>query len=264
VSGPVFELAGLEAGYGHGPDVLSGVDLTLGRGRLITLLGENGSGKSTLLKALARLLAPRAGTIAFEGRALAAVPRREAALAIGYLPQSFEPFFPATALELVLLGRTAHRAFGAPSAADVRIARAALEELDAAGLADVDVGEMSGGERQRVLLARVLAGETRVLLLDEPTTSLDPRHRFQVVDALTRRARAGATVVLSTHELDVAAGAADEAVLLRGGRVMAAGAVSETLVPALLGELFGVTAHVARLPDGRPHVALGPPAGPPG
>lgn len=140
--------------------------------------------------------------------------------------------------------------------------RGALEELDAARLSDVDVREMSGGERQRVLLARVLAGETRALLLDEPTANLDPRHRFLVVDALRRRAAAGASVLLSTHELEVASAAADEAILLGGGAVVAKGRLEETLTDALLTRLFGVAATVSRLPDGRPLVALGPLGGP--
>ncbi|HQR68718.1 MAG TPA: ABC transporter ATP-binding protein, partial [Thermoanaerobaculia bacterium] len=116
----------------------------------------------------------------------------------------------------------------------------------------------SGGERQRVLLARVLAGEPEVMLLDEPTASLDPRHRLVVREALRRRAAAGAAVFLATHELEFAAGA-DRAVLLAEGRVLAEGAVRETLTAPLLSELFGVTARVIPLPDGTPLVSLGRP-----
>jgi len=120
--------------------------------------------------------------------------------------------------------------------------------------------DLSGGQWQRLALARGLMREAPLLtILDEPTASLDPRHRFQLVDALRRRARAGATVVLSTHELDIAAACADEAVLLRAGRVEAAGPLAETLRPERLAALFGVSASVSILPDGRPHVALGPP-----
>ena len=130
--------------------------------------------------------------------------------------------------------------------------------MDALALAETDLGAMSGGERQRVLLARVLAGEPEILLLDEPAANLDPRHRFLVIDAMRRRADAGGAVVFSTHELDVASAGADDALLLSGGRVLAAGPVAETLTEPLLSALFGVEACVTPGAGGRPIVSLGP------
>jgi iron complex transport system ATP-binding protein len=253
-----MRLAGVSAGYGA-RDVLRGVSLSLPAGTLVALLGENGAGKTTLLKVLAGLLRARDGSVTLGGRPLDAVPRREAARRIGYLPQGFEPLFPMRALDAVLLGRMPRRArFAGPGPGDLAAARRALEELDAAAHAEADLREMSGGERQRVLLARVLAGEPEVMLLDEPTASLDPRHRLVVLEALRRRAAAGAAVFLTTHELEFAAGA-DRAVLLTEGRVLAEGAVRETLTAPLLSELFGVTARVIPLPDGTPLVSLGRP-----
>lgn len=242
----------------RGRDVLRDVSLAFGPGRLAALLGENGSGKSTMLKVLAGLLAPSRGDVRLEETPLARVPRRAAARLVGYLPQGFEPFFPATALDVVLLGRTPFLgAFATPSRRDVDLARAALEEVDASGLEERDVRSLSGGERQRVYLARVLAGEPRVLLLDEPTASLDPRHRLLVLDVLRRRAAAGASCVFSTHEVDLAARASDDAVLLARGKVLAAGPVRESVTEASLTELFGVPACVTPLGDGTPLVTLG-------
>jgi len=246
----------------RGRDVLRGITLAFGRGCLVALLGENGSGKSTLLKALAGLLVLSRGRVLLEGAPLASVPRRAAARVLGYLPQGFEPFFPATALDVVLLGRTPFLGpFATPSRGDVEVARAALDEVDAAGLEERDVRSLSGGERQRVYLARVLAGEPRVLLLDEPTASLDPRHRFLVLDVLRRRAAAGATCVFSTHEVDLAARTADDAVLLSRGAVLASGPVCLSVTEKSLSELFGVPACVTPLADGTPLVTLGTPPG---
>jgi iron complex transport system ATP-binding protein len=253
-----LEARNLAAGYGA-KAVLTGVFLTLRPGRVAVLLGENGSGKSTLLRALAGALKPQAGEVLLDGRKLATLSRREAARRIGYLPQGFEPLFPMTAFDLVLLGRTAHLgAFGAPGAADYAAVEAALDEMDGASLALADIRAISGGERQRVLLARVLAGGPSVLLLDEPTANLDPRHRFCVLDAMRRRAEVGGTVLFSTHEIDVASQGADDAVLLAGGRVLAEGPLASTLTQTLLSELFAVTACVSPGPGGRPLVSFGP------
>ena len=211
---------------------------------------------------LAGLLVPSRGEVLLEGTPLGRVPRRIAARVVGYLPQGFEPFFPATALDVVLLGRTPFLgAFASPSRRDVEVARAALAEVDASGLEERDVRSLSGGERQRVYLARVLAGEPRVLLLDEPTASLDPRHRFLVLDVLKRRAAAGVACVFSTHEVDLAARASDDAVLLARGTVLACGPVGESVTERSLAELFGVPACLTRLADGTPLVTLGTPPG---
>jgi len=257
VNAEVFRLSSASAGYPGRPDVLHDLTLAVPAGSCTVLLGENGSGKSTLLKLLARLLPPRRGQVLLDGRNLAEHPRAALARRLGYLPQGFEPFFPATAYDVALLGRTPHLAgLGAPGPEDRRAVERALAEVDASHLARVDVREMSGGERQRVSLARVLAGEPRLLLLDEPTTNLDPRHRLLVAELLRRRAREGATAILSTHELDLAA-AADRAVLLKNGRVLGEGAVATTLTGPALSELFEVPAVVTPSPDGPPSIRLG-------
>jgi iron complex transport system ATP-binding protein len=255
-----MRLERVSAGYGA-RDVLHDVTLAVPRGAIVSVLGENGAGKTTLLKLLAGLLRPRAGAVTLGDRPLDAVPRREAARRIGYLPQGFEPLFPMRALDAVLLGRMPHRGrFAAPGPADLSAAGGALAELDAEVFAEVDLREMSGGERQRVLLARVLAGEPEVMLLDEPTASLDPRHRLVVLEALRRRAAAGAAILLSTHELEFAAGG-DRVLLLEGGRILADGSARETLTAPLLSRLFGVAARVVPLPDGTPLISLARPVG---
>ena len=251
----------LAAGYGgrEERDAIAEISHAFPAGRVTALLGENGAGKSTLLKALAGILPARRGSVRLGGRPLADIPRREAARALGYLPQGFEPLFPILARDLVLLGRTPWRtAFGAPSTRDREAVDAALAAMDAGTFGGTDLGAMSGGERQRVLLARVLAGEPGILLLDEPAANLDPRHRFLVIDAMRRCAEAGGTVVFSTHELDVASQGADDALLLSDGRVLAAGTIADTLTEPLLSELFGVAACVTAGAGGRPLVSIGP------
>lgn len=252
-----FELEGVTSGYRPGRTALSDIDLRIDSGTVTVLLGENGAGKSSLLKVLAGILLPRSGAVRLDGGSLQSLAIPERARLIGYLAQGFEPFFPATAFEIALLGRTPRRGrFGSFSAADREAARAALEELDAGDLAGTDILQMSGGERQRVLLARVLAGEGELLLLDEPTANLDPRHRLLLIESLRRRAARGAAVVFSTHELDVALAVADRAVLLRRGKVFKSGPVADTVTGPFLSELFGVSTVVRTGPEGRPWVFM--------
>lgn len=256
MTAPLLELRGVSLDY-ESNRVLDRVDLTFHRGRVVVLLGENGSGKSTVLKVLAGILEPAEGEVFFEGRPLEKVPRHEAARRIGYLPQAFEPFFPARAREVAVLGRIPHlRGFASAGPEDYRAADEALAEADVLPLSCRNIQQLSGGERQRVLLARVLAGQPEVFLLDEPTSNLDPRHRLKVASIMRRRAESGGLVIVPTHELDLAVQAADEAVLLKGGRVLAAGPLKSVLTPENLEDVFGVSARLFTGPEGLEHVAL--------
>jgi iron complex transport system ATP-binding protein len=253
---PLLELRDVSLWYGASR-VLDRVSVSFEKGRVIALLGENGSGKSTVLKILAGLLSPNLGSVLLEGRELQKVSRSEAACRIGYLPQAFEPFFPARVREVAVLGRIPHlRGFASAGPADYRAADEALEEADVLPLSCRNIQQLSGGERQRVLLARVLAGQPEIFLLDEPTSNLDPRHRLKVASIMRRRADAGGLVVVPTHELDLAVQVADEAVLMKEGRVLAAGPLRTVLTSANLEQVFGVKARVFTGPEGLEHVAL--------
>jgi iron complex transport system ATP-binding protein len=233
---------GLEARYGRAP-ALAGLDAEIASGEVVAVLGENGSGKSSFLKVLARVLTPAAGEIRFEGRPLESIPRRETARAIAYVPQSVDLVFPIRSLDLVLQGRAPHgRGFVAESAEDRRRALEAMRACDVEGLAERDAAALSGGERRRVFLARALAQEAEVWLLDEPTAGLDPRHRLEYLETLWRvHAERRTTVLLVTHEIGLASALASRVLLLRGGRTVAEGPREAVLTAENLGLAFGVS-----------------------
>ena len=236
--------------------VLDQVTVALAPGRVTVLLGPNGAGKSTLLRAMAGLVAPQAGQVTLDGRDVAHWPARERARTIGYLPQSGEVAWNMRARDVVALGRQPHRT---GAAADQAAVAAALEATDAAALADRAVSTLSGGERARVLLARVLAGEPEWLLADEPLASLDPAHQLDILDRLQQVARGGAGVVIVLHDLLHAGRMADDVLLLKGGRVLASGETAAVLTPENLRAAFEIEVSVAQdksgglvcLPTGR-------------
>jgi len=258
----VLEARGLGASYGT-TRALDGLDAKIRRGELVALLGENGSGKSTFLKVLARIVAPGAGEVLLDGRPLAAVGRRESARRIAYLPQSLDLVFPIRCLDLVLQGRAPHaRGFSADSAEDRERAIAAMRACDVEELADRDAAALSGGERRRVFIARALAQDAGIWLLDEPTSGLDLRHRLEFLGLLDRtHAERGTTVLLVTHEIDLAAELADRVILLRRGRVLASGRPDETLTPDRLRATFGVESRIEMDAQGRRRVVPYAPAG---
>lgn len=257
MSPPRIEARRLTAAYGRNP-ALRGLDVRVPAGEIVAVLGENGSGKSTFLKAIARIVSSTGGELLFDGRALADIGRRETARRIAYVPQSADLVFPIRSLDLVLQGRAPHgRGFSADSPEDRRRAREAMQACDVAGLEERDASALSGGERRRVFLARALAQEAELWLLDEPTSGLDPRHRFEFLDVLVREHRARATtVLLVTHDIDLAAGLADRVILLRDGRALAAGPPEESLTPDTIREAFSVAARVEKDPAGRVRVFL--------
>jgi iron complex transport system ATP-binding protein len=231
--------------------VLDGVSVALEPGRITAILGPNGAGKSTLVKAAAALVAPQAGTVRIGDRDVAALDPRERARLIGYLPQDASVHWNIAAAEVVALGRLPHRPpFAGPSVEDMEAVKQAMAATETAELADRPVNELSGGERARVLLARVLAGTPQWLLADEPLASLDPAHQIDILDRLRAVARGGAGVVIVLHDLGHAARAADDVLLLSQGRVAAFGPVAEALTPDVVAEVFDVEVRWVEAGDG--------------
>lgn len=236
----------------RGRTVLHGVDALFRPGRVTAILGPNGSGKSTLLRTMAGLRDPDGGQVRLGGRLVGRLSPRERAQRIGYLPQDAAVHWNLGVRELVALGRLPHRApFVAPDEADSTAIDTALAATAIASLQTRTVDQLSGGERARVLLARVLAGEPHWLLADEPLASLDPVHQLAVLDQLRALAATGTGVVIVLHDLIQAARAADEVLLLKEGRVIAFGPPQTALAHGPLREAFGVEVMVIGDAEGR-------------
>jgi iron complex transport system ATP-binding protein len=232
---------------GHYPSfLLADVSVAIAPGSLTGLLGPNGCGKTTLLRLLCGVLQPHGGTITLDDRPLTSLTRRELARHVAVVPQETHPAFDYTAMEMVLMGRHPHLgAFQLEGPADFAIARESLVVTGTAHLADRNYMTLSGGEKQRVVIASALAQATELLLLDEPTASLDLGYQLEVASLLGRLNRErGVTMVLATHDLNLAASLCDRLVLLRGGRLLAQGPTADVLTGAMVQQLYDVDADV--------------------
>ena len=226
--------------------VLNDVSLALSSGHLVALVGPNGAGKTTLLRALAGLV-PSEGAIEVGGAALSSLTLRERARRFAYLPQGHLMHWPLPARDIVALGRYPH---GATDPArltpkDTEAVLRAMQATDVMEFSERSVTELSGGERSRVALARVLAVEAPVILADEPTASLDPRHQFDVLKSLRASADKGVLVIVVTHDLGLAARFADTVLVLSDGRLVSQGAPAEALSEKIMGDVFRISAYRA-------------------
>lgn len=226
--------------------VLDHVSAELGRGQILGILGPNGSGKTTLLRLLSGTRTPSAGEVLLDGTPLARLSRRAVAQRIAVVPQETQLAFDYTVMEMVLMGRHPHLGlFQIEGPADIAIARDALGATGTAALEARQFNTLSGGEKQRVVIASALVQASDILLLDEPTASLDLGYQLEIAALLRRLNRErGVTIAVSTHDLNFAASVCQRLVLLREGRVLAVGTTAQVLTAAHISALYGVTAEV--------------------
>jgi iron complex transport system ATP-binding protein len=242
-----------------GHPVLSDVSMELGRGQILGILGPNGSGKTTLLRLLSGSRRPSVGDVLLEGMSLSQLSRKLVAQRIAVVPQETQLAYEYTVLEMVLMGRHPHLGvFELEGPHDLDVARQAMRATGTEHLQTRQFNTLSGGEKQRVVIASALAQAADVLLLDEPTASLDLGYQLEIASLLRSLNRErGVTIAVSTHDLNLAASVCDQMVLLHQGRVLAEGATPDVLTPAHLQQLYGVTADV-HFHDGSGHLVVVP------
>jgi iron complex transport system ATP-binding protein len=240
----ILEGRGLSIGY-PGRLVGTGLDVAIAGGEVLALLGPNGGGKTTLLKTLLGLIRPLAGAVAVAGRPLAGLSVRERARLIAYVPQVHTSTFAFTVEDVVLMGRSAHaNLLSPPSQRDRTVTAETLDRLGLAPLARRPYTMISGGERQLVLIARALAQEPRVVVLDEPTANLDFGNQGKVMREIRALAAAGLAVIFSTHDPNHALRHADRALLIRDGTCQASGSAADVLTLANLRALYAASVVV--------------------
>jgi iron complex transport system ATP-binding protein len=241
----------LAFGYYKKP-IGSEVSFAVESGEVLCLLGPNGAGKTTLFKSILGLLAPLAGTIAIDAEAIDRWSRRRLARVFGYVPQAQLGLFPFTVRDVVLMGRTAHiDLFATPSGRDIEIAEEMLDLLGIVHLSDQPYTEISGGERQITLVARALAQEPKILVMDEPTASLDFGNQVRVLSEIKALAGRGIAVILSTHDPDQAFLCAHRVAILHKGRLAHLGPPQEVITSENLRAIYGVDVEVWPVERGR-------------
>ena len=232
--------------------ILSEISFAVSKGEFFIVIGPNGAGKTSLLKIIAGLLTPQQGTVHVQGKEIAGYSRRNLSRIVALVPQQIEVGFPFTVGETVIMGRTPHLGIlGMESAQDVKIARDAMEFTDVAHLAHRRLSQLSGGELQRVVIARAICQQPHIILLDEPTTALDPAHQLKIMDLMEKfRQNHGTTVIMVSHDLNLASLYGDRLLLLKGGRIVISGPPEKVLEKKMLEESYGCRLLVDENPLG--------------
>ena len=237
----------------NGTRVLQNIGGGVEKGCILSIVGPNGAGKTTLLKCIARILRPTGGSVCIEDRDTAGMPRRELARHLGYVPQNMPTRFSVTVFDTVLAGRRPYLAWR-PSCNDIRRTAEIIAAMDLSDLAMRDMAQLSGGQAQKVMLARALAQETPYLLLDEPTSSLDLRHQLEmleVIAGLVKNKAMGA--VMAMHDLNLAARFSDTIMMLYRGKIFRRGTPRQVMTPENINTVYGVEA-VVRQENGYLHI----------
>ena len=248
---PGIEVRHLGFGYRGHARLLDDVSFAVLPGESVCLLGPNGAGKTTLLRCVLALERPQSGTVLINGKDAHALPRRELAREVAYVPQATSVTFPFTVLDIVLMARTVHLGrLDVPSPRDHAAARRAMDMVGITSLCDRPLGEVSGGERQLALIARALCQHARVLVMDEPTASLDYGNQIRVLKIVSDLQQAGYAIIMSAHNPDHAFMVATHAAILQRGRLVAYGEPRAIITTSRLSDLYGAAIHVlpAQLP----------------
>ncbi|MGC8932814.1 MAG: ABC transporter ATP-binding protein [Candidatus Methanodesulfokora sp.] len=232
------EVKGVKVHY-RSIKALDGVSLTVKNGEILSIIGPNGAGKSTLLKVINGILKPKVGTVYLDQKSLNEIPMREVAKKMGFVPQNIHLIGMLTVHDFVMTGRRPYINF-TPSREDEEKVYEALKTVGAIELAERTLEELSGGELQRVIIARALAGEPEVLLLDEPTSNLDLKYQIEIKKLIESLSSKGLIVIMAIHDLTYAYRVSDKILMLNKGKVFAAGKPEEVLTPENIKEVYGV------------------------
>ena len=243
-----LKIKNVEFSYTSRP-VLKDICLELAATEMLGVVGPNGAGKSTFIRCLNNILTPQKGTILLDGEEIRKMRRLALAKKIGYVPQSTAQVFSATVFDTVLMGRRPHLSWQS-SKKDEKIVLETLEMLNIVEIAMSDINELSGGQQQKVFIARALAQEPEVLLLDEPTSNLDIRHQLEVMNIIQNLVREKKlTVIMAIHDLNLASRYAEKIIMMHSGKVFSAGVPAAVFTPDNIEQVYGVTAKVNRDPE---------------
>ncbi len=245
----------MDFAYGSGELILKDVTIDIRNPQLISIIGPNGVGKSTLIHCMNRILTPRKGTVMVDDVNVEEYKVKELAKKMGYVPYSANDTFPLTVVDTILMGRNPHRKWKSLHD-DMQVVKEVLEMMDITPLAMRPFNELSAGQHQRVMLARGLAQEPEILLLDEPTANLDIRHQMDVIRLLKQLSvKRGIVVIMISHDLNIAAKYSDNIIMMSEGTIYAVGKPVDVITPESVKAVYGVDTDVV-LSDGRPHMII--------